>query len=51
MLPILQKHLGHQSLEALSYYFHLTKDILGEIRMMSEYEFNDLIPEVNHEEF
>ena len=51
MLPILQKHLGHQSLKALSYYFHLTKDILGEIRMMSEYEFNDLIPEVNYEEF
>ena len=51
ILPVLQKHLGHQSLEALSYYFHLTKDILGEIRMMSEYEFNDLIPEVNHEEF
>ena len=51
MLPILQKHLGHQSLKALSYYFHLTKDILGEIRMMSEYEFNDLIPEVKYEEF
>ena len=51
MLPILQKHLGHQSLKALSYYFRLTKDILGEIRMMSEYEFNDLIPEVKYEEF
>ena len=51
MLPILQKHLGHQSLNALSYYFHLTKEILGEIRMMSEKKFNDLIPEVTYEEF
>ena len=51
MLPILQKHLGHQSLNALSYYFHLTKEILGEIRMMSEEKFKDLIPEVTYEEF
>lgn len=50
ILPILQKHLGHQSLASLSYYFHVTKDILGEIRTMSEYEFNDLIPEVKYEE-
>ena len=50
MLPILQKHLGHQSLKALSYYFHLTKDILVDIKKISEYEFNDLIPEVNYEE-
>ena len=50
MLPILQKHLGHQSLKALSYYFHLTKDILEDIRIISEEKFNDIIPKVTYEE-
>ena len=50
MLPILQKHLGHQSLKALSYYFHLTKDILTDIKQISEEKFHDIIPEVKYEE-
>ena len=50
MLPILQKHLGHQSLKALSYYFHLTKNILTDIKQRIEERFYDIIPEVNHEE-
>ena len=50
MIPILQKHLGHQSLKDLSYYFHLTKDILMDIKQISEEKFNNLIPEVTYEE-
>lgn len=50
MLPILQKHLGHQSLKALSYYFRLTKDILMDIKQISEEKFNNLISEVTYEE-
>ena len=49
MLPILQKHLGHQSLKALSYYFHLTKDILTDIKQISEEKFHDIIPDVKYE--
>ena len=51
MLPILQKHLGHQSLEALSYYFRLTKEILEDIKEINNEKFNNLIPEVGNEDF
>lgn len=44
ILPILQVHVGHQSLNSLSYYFHLTKEILIDIKETSEKELNYLIP-------
>lgn len=45
MLPILQAQLGHQSLRALSYYFHLDNDVLYELRKESNNKFNYLVPE------
>lgn len=44
MLPILQAQVGHQSLEALSYYFHLNNDILHELQQISNNTVNYLIP-------
>lgn len=44
MLPILQAHVGHQSLESLTYYFHLNNDILQELKSFSNNNFNNLIP-------
>ncbi len=45
ILPILQVHLGHQSLQSLSYYFHMTKDILIDMKVISEEKLQYLIPE------
>lgn len=45
ILPLLQAQLGHQSLEALSYYVHLNTDVLNELCKISEQKFNYLIPE------
>lgn len=44
MLPVLQAHLGHQSLSSLTYYFHMTKHILKDINRVSEEYFGYLIP-------
>ena len=44
MLPVLQAHLGHQSLSSLTYYFHMTKYILKDINRVSEEYFGYLIP-------
>lgn len=45
ILPILQSQLGHKSLDSLSYYFHITKDVLGTINNISEQELGYLIRE------
>lgn len=44
MLPVLQAHVGHRSLESLAYYFHLNNDILNELKIVSNINFNNLIP-------
>lgn len=44
MLPVLQAHLGHQSLSSLTYYFHMTEHILKDINKVSEEYFGYLIP-------
>ena len=51
MLPILQAHVGHQSLSSLAYYFHLNNDILTELKDFSNNNFNTIIPlkGTNHE--
>lgn len=43
-LPILQAQVGHQSLESLSYYFHITNDILNIVNKTSEEQLGYLIP-------
>lgn len=45
ILPILQVQLGHKSLNSLSYYFHITNDVLGTINSISEQELGYLIRE------
>jgi len=45
-LPILQAQLGHKSLTALSYYFHITNDVLNVTTKMSEEELGYLIREL-----
>lgn len=42
-LPILQTYIGHQSLESLAYYFHLTNNILKEINKISNEKLGYLI--------
>ena len=49
-LPILQSQLGHQSLNSLSYYFHITNDVLKVVNKISEEELAYLISEVKYEE-
>lgn len=49
MLPILQAHVGHQSLKSLAYYFHLNNDILQELNNFSNNNFNNLIPQYGDE--
>ena len=46
LLPVLKTHLGHQSINALLYYFHLTNNILSNINEISEKELGYLIPEL-----
>lgn len=51
-LPILQTYIGHSSINAISYYFHITKDILKDLSKVSEENLGDLIPtlkEVDYE--
>lgn len=49
-LPILQAQLGHKSLTVLSYYFHITNDVLNITTKISEEELGYLIRElVNYE--
>ena len=47
MLPVLQAHLGHQSLSSLTYYFHMTEHILKDINKVSEEYFGYLIPNIS----
>ena len=44
ILPVLQVHLGHQSLKALEYYFKITKTIINEVGKISEQKLGILIP-------
>ena len=44
MIPILQAHVGHKSINSLAYYFHLNNDILQELKSISNNNFNSLIP-------
>ncbi len=44
ILPVLQVHLGHQSLKALAYYFKITKTIINEVGKISEQKLGILIP-------
>lgn len=44
LLPILETHMGHKSLKALSYYFHLNHDLLNQVNKTSEENLNFLIP-------
>ena len=44
LLPILQTHMGHKSLEALSYYFHLNHDLRHVVNKVSEETMGYLIP-------
>ena len=47
ILPVLQVHLGHQSLKALEYYFHITRTMINEIGKVSEQKLVMLIPSFN----
>lgn len=51
MLPVLQAHLGHQSLSSLTYYFHMTEHILKDINKTSEEYFGYLIPNISEEQY
>ena len=44
ILPVLQVHLGHQSLKALEYYFKITRTMINEIGKISEQKLGMLIP-------
>lgn len=49
ILPILMAQLGHKNINSLSYYFHITKDVLGTVNSISEEALGYLIPEVGEE--
>lgn len=44
ILPVLQVHLGHQSLKALEHYFKITKIMINEIGKIAEQKLGMLIP-------
>lgn len=44
MLPIIQTHVGHQSLNSLTYYFQVTNDLLNIANKISEEKLGYLIP-------
>ena len=44
MLPIIQTHVGHQSIESLTYYFQVTNDLLNIVNKISEEKLGYLIP-------
>lgn len=46
-LPILQAQVGHQSLESLAYYFHVTNNLLNIVNTISEIELGYLIRNVD----
>lgn len=46
LFPILQAQVGHKSLEALSYYFHTTNDLLNIANKVSERELSYLIRKI-----
>ena len=51
LLPILQVHMGHKGLRSLTYYFHLTHDLMGEVNKISEKTLGYLIPRLeDHDE-
>ena len=45
ILPVLGAQLGHKTLNSLSYYFHINKDVLKTVNSISEKELGYLIPE------
>ena len=51
MLPILQAYVGHNSINSTSYYFHITNDILNELRNLSEKELSYIIPKINGDSY
>ena len=51
MLPILQAYVGHNSINSTSYYFHITNDILNELRNLSEKELSYLIPKISGDSY
>lgn len=50
IFPVLQVHLGHQSLKALEYYFKITKVKINEIGKMTEEKIGSLIPDLEEVE-
>mgnify|MGYP005775574033 CR=1 FL=1 len=50
MLPIIQAHIGHQSLNSLSYYFQVTNDLLNIVNKISEEKLGYLIPKMEGDE-
>ncbi|HCY43996.1 MAG TPA: hypothetical protein DHU33_01055 [Firmicutes bacterium] len=46
ILPVLQAYVGHKSIESITYYFHITNDILKEINTISERNLGYLIPQI-----
>lgn len=46
MLPIIQTHVGHQSLNSLTYYFQVTNDLLNIVNKISEEKLGYLIPKM-----
>lgn len=46
ILPILKAYVGHHSIQSISYYFHMTNDILNELNTISEKNLGYLIPKV-----
>ena len=45
-MPILEVQLGHKSIDSVSYYFHINKDILKTVSNISEKALGYLIPDV-----
>ena len=48
MLPIIQTHTGHQSLNSLTYYFQVTNDLLNIVNKISEEKLGYLIPNMEN---
>lgn len=46
MLPIIQTHVGHQSIKSLTYYFQITNDLLNIVNKISEEKLGYLIPKM-----
>lgn len=50
MLPIIQTHIGHQSLNSLTYYFQVTNNLLNIVNKISEEKLGYLIPKIKDDE-